>query len=73
MRRKSARLLAAIPGNIFCPMASHSPDRLRREEARRTFEDEATEAWRDFVQTGHHVTQAALDSWIDSLDTRRPK
>jgi len=46
---------------------------LTREEARQSFRDEATTAWRDYEETGRHATQAELDSWIDSLGTRRPR
>ena len=55
-------------------MASqHSPDRPTREQARQSFRDEATEAWRDYVKTGRHATQADLDTWIESLGARRPR
>lgn len=46
---------------------------LTREEARQSFRDEATLAWRDYEETGLHATQAELDGWINSLGTRRPK
>ncbi len=49
-------------------MASHqSPHRPTREEARQSFRDEAADAWRDYVTTGRHATQAELDAWVDSL------
>lgn len=44
-----------------------SPNRPTREEARQAFRDEAMEAWRDYVKTGRHATQAELDAWIDSI------
>ncbi len=43
------------------------------EKSRRAFRDEAARAWRDYVRTGRHTTQAELDGWIDSLGMRRPK
>lgn len=46
---------------------------LTREEARQSFRDEADEAWRAYQETGLHATQAEIDSWVDSLGTRRPK
>lgn len=49
------------------------PNRLALEKSRRAFRDEAARAWRDYVKSGGHTTQAELDGWIDSLDTRRPK
>jgi len=46
---------------------------LTREEARQSFREESDEAWRDYQGTGLHATQAEVDSWVDSLGTRRPK
>jgi predicted transcriptional regulator len=46
---------------------------LGREEARQSFRQEAADAWQDYQQTGLHVTQAEVDSWVDSLGTGKPK
>ena len=46
---------------------------LAREKARRSFRDEADEAWLDYVRTGLHVTQAEIEAWAKSLGTRKPK
>ncbi|MFI4999562.1 MAG: CopG family ribbon-helix-helix protein [Reyranellales bacterium] len=46
---------------------------LTREEARQSFREEASDAWRDYKESGLHATQAEVDTWIDSLGTRKPK
>jgi predicted transcriptional regulator len=46
---------------------------LTREELRQSFRDEADKALREYEENGLHATQAEIDSWVDSLGTRRPK
>jgi predicted transcriptional regulator len=46
---------------------------LGREEARQSFRDEAERAWPDYRESGLHVTQDEVDTWVESLGTRKPK
>lgn len=48
---------------------SHHPT---RRAARESLAEEADDALRDFLQTGLHVTHHEVDSWVESLGTRRP-
>ena len=46
---------------------------LTREELRQSFRDEADKVSRRYEENGLHATKAEIDSWVDSLGTRRPK
>ncbi|MBX9943554.1 MAG: ribbon-helix-helix protein, CopG family [Reyranella sp.] len=72
-RTRLAALAAARKRSSHYLMREAVREYLTREEARQSFRDEATVAWRDYEETGRHATQAELDGWIDSLGTRRPR
>lgn len=42
---------------------------VTREEQRETFKQEALEAWRDYQETGLHVTGDEVDRWLRSWGT----
>jgi predicted transcriptional regulator len=72
-RARLGALAAARKRSSHYLMREAVREYLTREEARQSFRDEAEQAWRDYKRTGLHVTQAEVDSWIDSLGTPRPK
>lgn len=37
---------------------------VTHEEQRESFKQEAFAAWRDYQETGHHVTRQELDTWL---------
>jgi predicted transcriptional regulator len=46
---------------------------LGREEARQSFREEASRAWRDYKETGLRATHDEVDAWIESLGGRKPR
>jgi len=39
---------------------------LDQEEARESFKQEALEAWRDYRETGHHLSLEQTTDWLDT-------
>ena len=72
-RARLASLASARKRSSHYLMREAIQQYLTREEARQSFRHEADEAWHAYQQTGLHATQAEIDSWVDSLGTRRPK
>ena len=50
---------------------------IKREEARESFKKEALEAWREYRETGLHLsveeTAAWLDTWGSEDETKAPE
>lgn len=42
---------------------------LEREEARESFKIEALASWREFKETGRHLTSSEVGKWLDSWGT----
>lgn len=42
---------------------------IDREEKRLSFIEEALEAWRDYEQTGRHLTLEDMEAWAEKLET----
>lgn len=42
---------------------------VTREEQREAFKQEALAAWRDYQETGQHVTDEEVDRWLRSWGT----
>jgi predicted transcriptional regulator len=42
---------------------------VAREEARLSFDQEARESWRDFQETGLHLTFEEVSAWLDTWGT----
>ena len=72
-RDRLAALAAARKRTPHYLMREAVSEYLGREEMRQSFRDEAARAWQDYKETGLHVTQDEVDTWIDSLGTRKPK
>lgn len=72
-RERLATLAAARKRTPHYLMREAVSEYLGREEMRQSFRDEAERAWRDYKETGLHVTQDDVDTWIGSLGTRTPK
>ena len=45
---------------------------LGREEAREAFRLEAARSWRDYEESGLHLTHEDVDAWVESLGTGKP-
>jgi predicted transcriptional regulator len=41
---------------------------VTREEQRESFRQEAHDAWRDYQETGRHVTGDEADAWLAKLE-----
>jgi predicted transcriptional regulator len=72
-RERLAALAAARKRTSHYLMREAVSEYLGREEARQSFRDEAARAWQDYKDTGLHVTQDEVDTWVESLGTRKPK
>jgi predicted transcriptional regulator len=72
-RARLASLASARKRSSHYLMREAIQQYLTREEARQSFRDEADEAWLDYQKTGLHVTHAEVKTWVDSLETQRPK
>lgn len=44
-----------------------------REEAREKFKQEALLSWKNFQETGLHLTQQELNNWLDTWGTDKEK
>lgn len=42
---------------------------VAREEARRSFDEEAVRSWEHFQETGLHATFDEVDAWLGSIGT----
>jgi predicted transcriptional regulator len=42
---------------------------VEREEKREAFKQEALQAWRDFAESGRHVTLEEADTWLSKLES----
>jgi predicted transcriptional regulator len=72
-RSRLGALAAARKRSSHYLMREAVREYLTREELRQSFRDEADKALREYEENGLHATQAEIDSWVDSLGTRRPK
>lgn len=72
-RDRLAALAAARKRTSHYLMREAVSEYLGREEARQSFREEAALAWRDYKETGLHLSQEDVDDWIDSLGTPKPK
>jgi predicted transcriptional regulator len=72
-RARLAALATARKRSPHYLMREAISEYLGREEARQSFREEASRAWRDYKETGFHVTHEEVDAWVESLGTRRPK
>jgi predicted transcriptional regulator len=52
------------------PKIASASVRPGREQARQSFRDEASRAWRDYKETGFYATEEEVYAWIESLSTR---
>lgn len=46
---------------------------VSREEAREKFKQEALLAWKNFQETGLHLTHQEVDNWLDTWGTDKEK
>lgn len=46
---------------------------VNREEAREKFKKEALTSWKNFQETGLHLTSKEVDSWLDAWGTDKEK
>ena len=72
-RERLAALASARKRTPHYLMREAVSEYLGREEMRQSFRDEAARAWQDYRETGLHVTQGEVDTWVDSLGARKPK
>ena len=72
-RERLAALASARKRTPHYLMREAVSEYLDREEMRQSFRDEAARAWQDYRETGLHVTQDEVDTWLESLGTRKPK
>jgi predicted transcriptional regulator len=72
-RERLAALAVARKRTPHYLMREAVSEYLGREEMRQSFRDEAARAWQDYKDTGLHVTQEEVDTWVDSLGTAKPK
>jgi predicted transcriptional regulator len=72
-RARLAALATARKRSPHYLMREAVSEYLGREEARQSFRDEASRAWRDYKETGLHATQEEVDAWVESLGTPKPK
>jgi len=42
---------------------------VNREEQRKSFRQDAMQAWRSYQTTGQHVSHQAADAWLNSLES----
>ena len=46
---------------------------LDREEARESFKQEALASWREYKETGHHLTGDEVVAWLDTWGSKQEK
>lgn len=46
---------------------------VNREEARERFKQEALSSWKNFQETGLHLTYQEVDGWLDTWGTDKEK
>jgi len=46
---------------------------LDREEARESFKQEALASWREYKETGHHLTGDEVEAWLDTWGSKQEK
>jgi predicted transcriptional regulator len=46
---------------------------LDREEARESFKQEALTSWREYKETGHHLTGDEVGAWLDTWGSQQEK
>ena len=64
-RSRLATLAAARKRSSHYLMREAVREYLTREEARKSFRDEADKALRDYEANGLHATQAEIDAWVE--------
>lgn len=46
---------------------------LDREEARESFKQEALASWREYKETGRHLTGSEIETWLDAWGSKEEK
>lgn len=46
---------------------------LDREEARESFKQEALASWREYKESGQHITGNEVETWLDAWGSKKEK